>query len=1039
MTKSKFRISMLILLSLAILMFSFGVITLVNAQNTYAQSTPIAVVEGKSGASIRLYDENDGHNYEGIRFTFEIEKTAVSDVLGNGEINATMLVIPTELIDTETLSIETAKVAQESFGTAWEVAGDNYKFVATLYAIPANRYDIEVSAVMYFDNGETQAYSQVIARSMRDVAVAAYNTEEYSGQKTEIASFLKVVTDGEKFVLEGTNQQVTAITDQNGEAFDFTSAKETVLSTNAMVDVSEKAKAYDGSTFLGNVNLSVVTKIITQASDLDSLHNKGDGNDANYTANPVKGYFYVANDIIYADDPIDINFHASYTIDNVSTFVGTFDGNGHTIEYGIANHARGPASGLFGYIYGTAVIQNAAFIVKKVPTQAAGVWVGMPMANALAAKIFGTGRVDQGGGVTLKDIYVKYDVENYTPVHVRTVGIADVTYQVKYENVVVDMSNVKGINEALAKDSSLQYGVFGANTSDTYTQYVYSFKNSYVISDVDYIGRNGTTGARFAENDTEFMDSVEYENEYQYDGLNRFDDYDAAKAYFALPENAGKLQALGGFCDISMGFPFAGDKEAFIIGNTALTVNGENKTEFELSEATELTVVLTYKGQAQEIVLAETSDDDDILSVNGNVISFNGNTGATATVEVTATIEGISYSKVITVKTSLVSTLSDEILINKDAGKIFLNGTSIEDETIISVLYGETSIYADGVIDVNVLASVDLATPFTTTIETNSGTYTATNTLLYDKVWENTKESRIDMATFFSGIDITTSGKVYNGLGAKTLTGKYALAENIIFDNDLTRTTSDKKLSIANGEYAEIFASDPDTANKSVTFGGEFDGRGYTMRNVATFYHAGSIKNNGGIFGILTSGATIKNLAIIDASIINYSTDIFTTVDATKNVTGNILFNKAAGSNLTNITISDVYVEYTDMVDDIDFCVVKDMPSLVGSANNNQVSINNFVIVKKYVDADGNAIECKGNVFNDNPTSNTDKSENAVITNSYVMIWSDRMTHNAYDIAGFVRYQDYAAFEGAGIDLTSFNNANWAIVNGAPIWAALQA
>ncbi len=771
--------------------------------------------------------------------------------------------------------------------------------------------------------------------------------------------------------------------------------------------------------------LETYTKIIRKAEDLESLYNHADAAATYYQANAVKGYFYVANDIIYADDPVDINYHLSWTDNNVSHFSGTFEGNGHTIEYGLGNHHRGTTSGLFGVIYENALIQNAKFVVKKVPTDTTA------PAFALASRIYG----GMEAFATLKNIVVKYDMVDYTPSDVSKIGISYVTYAAKFENVVIDMSNVKGVNEALTNNSALKYGsIFGSNTSDTYNDGHYSFTNTFVISDVPYLAYSSTC-KRFAENDSA-LKNAENAKEYVHTGLFRLSDYDATKAYFALPENAGKLQALGVFCDISMGFPFVGDKEVYVSNNAVLTVNESTEYEFELEEAIELTVALTFNGKAQEIVLAETSDDDNILSVNGNVISFNGNAGATATVEVTATIEGISYSKVITIKTSYIAPIYDEILINKDAGKIFLNGTSIENETIISVLYNDVSILSGGVIDVNALASVDLATPFTTTIETNAGIYNATNTLLYDKVWENTVDSRRDMAQFFSGIDI--SAGVYNGLGAKTLTGKYALAENITFANDFSRTT---KLSSANGDYEEVFASDVDTATKSVTFSGEFDGRGYTMRNVATFYHDGSMKNNGGIFGILTSGATIKNLAIVEAAIAHWSTDMFVSTLDGRNASGNILFNKASGAGLTNITISDVYVEYTDMVNDNDFCVVKDMPSLVGSANNNQVSINNFVIVKKYVDENGNAFtaECSGNVFSTDPTSSTDKSENATIANSYVIAWIDRMTHYAYDIAGFVRYQDYAAFEGAGIDLNSFNNANWAIVNGAPVWAALQA
>ncbi len=371
------------------------------------------------------------------------------------------------------------------------------------------------------------------------------------------------------------------------------------------------------------------------------------------------------------------------------------------------------------------------------------------------------------------------------------------------------------------------------------------------------------------------------------------------------------------------------------------------------------------------------------------------------------------------------TSLAEEVLISRDTGKVFLNGTPIENQTITDVIYNGNSIYANGAVDVTKLANVALAEKFETSILIDGGLYKVENTLLYDKVWENTVESRRDLTQFFSGADLRI-GYGRGALGDKTLTGKYALAENIEFMNELGDMPSDLML-------LETFTSSTSIANTKVTFAGEFNGRGFAMKNVATHY-------DGGIFGIIASNATIKNLAIIDAVIADYSNDKFTTSGSSG--AGNILFNKASGANLTNITISDVYVEYTDVKDDTDFCVVKDIPSLIGNTNNNQVSINNFIIVKKYLDENGNAFTTKATegVFADGNTNALTKGESVSIENTYVITWG-RYANYVYDqfYEGFTKYQDYTAFEGAGIELNSFeNNANWMIINGAPVWKSVQ-
>ncbi len=194
MTKSKFKVSLIVLLSLAILMLSFGVITLVNTQNAYADTTEIACENG-SGASINPYVTVEDASYEGIRFTFKIAKNKIAE-----GASAQMLVLPTELIGEDGLIEGADKVFAEDYGTVWTEVDGNYEFVATLYAIPANRYDIEVSARMCFTDGESVEYSQVLASSIRQVARAGYDSDTLEdSEKQAIEKYL--LNNGEKFTV----------------------------------------------------------------------------------------------------------------------------------------------------------------------------------------------------------------------------------------------------------------------------------------------------------------------------------------------------------------------------------------------------------------------------------------------------------------------------------------------------------------------------------------------------------------------------------------------------------------------------------------------------------------------------------------------------------------------------------------------------------------------------------------------------------------------------------------------------------------------
>ena len=117
----------------------------------------------------------------------------------------------------------------------------------------------------------------------------------------------------------------------------------------------------------------------------------------------------------------------------------------------------------------------------------------------------------------------------------------------------------------------------------------------------------------------------------------------------------------------------------------------------------------------------------------------------------------------------------------------------------------------------------------------------------------------------------------------------------------------------------------------------------------------------------------------------------------------------------------------------------------------NQVSINNFIINRLYieedytpttwVDEDGNGSHDNvGNaIFNEWAPTRT-LGANVSVTNTYTLTFGRTCGAGGWHMNNFVLYKDYATFSAAAstLNLTSFANGNWTVVeNSAPTWASL--
>ncbi len=1041
MTK-KLRTSLIVILSIVVLIMSVGLLSINQDWKTYANGDPaneIAIVTDKSGASIKMHRPETGTSFEGIRFTFELVKTDVDAkfTTGEGEVTAEMLVIPTDILtlkgatairkDDQNLYNESSEplFASYAFDGEWSTTPDgNYKFVATLYSIPKNAYDYDVTAVLCFTKGETVEYSNPLSRSMRYVARIGYDNEIDESKKELIADYLKyyenesatgtnftitydngvdqpivenqylygdtltatgvgesaggwvdsdgnyfattdaikqqtvsksttytavnmlgeIVTDGTDYSSpEGVSDLTKIVSTTNGKVYyDYNNGGFNVETEHAQTitdndKVTDTALVYDGSELLGISTVSVVTKVINDVDDLSSLYiTRKTLQDLglsistdNAKANSVKGYFYVSKDI---ENTTDFKANSALTYSGgASYFQGKFDGNGKTIEYGLADTVYGYAS-LFGTLYDGAVVKNASFVIDSVPTTNKG-------AYALAAMIISSG-YNEDHRPLVENVFIRFDTEiDIAAGDIGKYGVSFKTFQADFKNVVMDLSNFKGVKEALAGDSSLSYGVFSVNNQKIYNgSAVGKYENCYIITDVPYIAHHTTNSelayVRFAQNDSELFDAYKVGHaddttSHLVTGLTRFNDYADAKAYFAKTENAEMLSIFEKFADTSLGFPFEGDKQAFVDSTAVLTVGGENKTEFDLNvgENADLSVVLNYLGQEQQINVQEVSDDSEIITVSANTIYYVAGKAGTATVSVTATIDGVSYSKTITISVS-VPVLTGTLYHDGEGEEPFLLPASITGHDSYNASTLKVVDKSDSSVIIQDGANVLVTQISREKITKNAYVYCG-ETLLgeVEVVCVAKFISKVsDMSVFYNTWSDTSIGE-----------GKYYLVVSDIY-------YTDGNGHMANPHYPEsTFYREAHTGSQA--FIGVFDGNGHTIEYAVS---------GGGLFGSLRNGAVIKNATLVvkDVDLTSTKADKYSAIAGYTYYWPDL------------VLVQDVYVKY-------DLPEEKCSPDIVGTGiglfgNANGLALTNVVVdmscitgIKDKIEAD---TEKTGNV-----------------------------------------------------------------------------
>ncbi len=259
----------------------------------------------------------------------------------------------------------------------------------------------------------------------------------------------------------------------------------------------------------------------------------------------INGYFVVANDILWgetAEEQFTAKPHCADWgwLNTTSKFGGTFDGDGHKIEYGIQR------AGLFGTLASGATVKNAQFIVKA--------YTSTSNANRSYAHLVVL--ANYLDSATVKNVYAKYDFD-LTPDFTKTGNAgngAKVTHKVGLVNmrnygsivdVIVDMSRVSltNIGQLSSTSGDPGYGIFGYMGRYLGSQQISEFNfyttNSYVIWENEEIAVQATadgTKVWLASEDGESLDG------YVYAGT-----YTNVKRYATVAEMAEKVNYVGNF------------------------------------------------------------------------------------------------------------------------------------------------------------------------------------------------------------------------------------------------------------------------------------------------------------------------------------------------------------------------------------------------------------------------------------------------------------------------------------------------------------
>ena len=523
-------------------------------------------INGKTDDKYTLYTvaSHGGINYE-------TQMPFVIDIVEDGEVITPVVNV---IKGAECISLENGKVAANACGTATV----EIKFTTASAGAQTRTVEIDVK---------------------RPVAQYKAKVEEFSA----LDGVSKNLDWNEVF---GAGATLVSATDVNGNELNVQDNKVLGLETLSNGVTQTSFTAYTATVGYEFTDVEAVTKIIDDTQDLNSLK---------ASEGSVTGYFVLANDVGSESAYYDTAAAGSVA----SSFVGTFEGNGHTI------YATTSVNGLFVNLGASAIVKNVQINVCVNGTGASS--------TILASSVSATASEQ----AKVHDVYVKVAKKSNAETS------ALLTYQtltadvLSLENVIFDVM-------LLGESTSTNYGLVHTDTAMNAKK---SFNDVYVLTENDTVNYSkGSSASKsyawYAANQT--VGTVS--------GVNNIGQYEGVFSYATYAEFNNRVRTVGDWTVLDGGISWQAMPQALS------TTVGEHSETLEFSTIDGQLPMSDIFGAGAHLVSAAC--DDGALEVkNGRLYGITLNRESITNVTVTLYTKNEAKTVKLAAATKYIETAND--------------------------------------------------------------------------------------------------------------------------------------------------------------------------------------------------------------------------------------------------------------------------------------------------------------------------------------------------------------------------------------------
>ena len=639
-------------------------------------------INGKTDDKYSLYTvaSHGGRNYE-------TQMPFVIDIVEDGRVITPVVNV---ISGADCISMTNETVTAQSYGTATV----EIKFTTASAGVQTRTVEIEVK---------------------RPVA-------QYETKVTEFSALDGVSKNLAWNEVFGANPTLVSATDADGNELTVQDNKVLGLETRNNGLTQTSFTAYTATVGYEFTDVEAVTKIIDDAQDLDSLK---------ATSGTVDGYFVLANDV-----GSESAYYATATTDSIaSSFVGTFEGNGHAV------YARTSANGLFGNLGTNAMVKNVQINVDVNGTGASS--------TILAGSVNATASEQ----AKVQDVYVKVSKKSNAETGALLTNQTLTADVLNLQNVIFDVTH-------LGVSTENNYGLVHTDSAMNVKK---SFNDVYVLTANDTINYSkgssaGTSYAWYGANQT--VGTVS--------GVNNVGQYEGVFSYATYAEFNNRVRTVGDWTVLNGGISWQATPQALS------TTVGEYSETLEFSTANGQLPMSDIFGAGAHLVSA-TSDDGALEVRNGRLYGIALNRDSITNVTVTLYTKSEAKTVRLAAATKYIETADDFKALKGD-----------ETTDVISGYY----------VLKNDIGSTTSRVTTTTAQSTFAGTLDGNGHTVYVKIQsygmlgtlgENATIKNIKLDTTFSKPGTLKYGYLFAS-GVSATANNKAKIENVYITSDATQT-----------------------------------------------------------------------------------------------------------------------------------------------------------------------------------------------------------------------------------------------------------